>query len=226
MNMIFFRLFMSDYQRDTADLTLAEHGVYLLLLQHYYAFEGTIDTETARLYRLLRAETVGERRAVDLVVDRFFPVVDGRRTNRRADRELAEIAESHSRRAAAGSLGAQKRWQKPQVKAAPKKAPKSPKPAPDSWTARLIDVWRSRAGEPNAGALLRACKPLVEQYGEDAVSAALGRFLDAGQGKYGAPSFASTFREWQSPRRRSSDPRTDALHAEYEATTEETNVKF
>jgi uncharacterized protein YdaU (DUF1376 family) len=83
----FFKLYIGDYQRDTAALSLAEHGAYLLMLQHYYATERPLPTGR-ELYRLMRAETRLEREAVDSVARRFWRVTDDGLVNERADVEL------------------------------------------------------------------------------------------------------------------------------------------
>lgn len=112
--MNYFEMYTGDYQRDTADLTLVEHGAFLLLLSTYYATERPLpvgDSETQPLtqpltqqepggfplgyepvFRIARAMTDSEKRAVMRVADRFFPVSpkDGLRHNARADEEIAK----------------------------------------------------------------------------------------------------------------------------------------
>lgn len=85
--MNFFKLYIGDYQRDTAALSLAEHGAYLLMLQHYYATEKPLPIGR-ELYRLLRAETRQERDAVDAVSRRFWAETDAGLINERADVEI------------------------------------------------------------------------------------------------------------------------------------------
>lgn len=92
--MIFYNHFVGDYLRDTKDLSLLEHGAYRLLLDHYYAQRGDMPEDVQRLYRACNASTAAERRAVQAIADRFFPVNgDGRRHNKRADEEIAKSSE-------------------------------------------------------------------------------------------------------------------------------------
>lgn len=89
--MNFYKHWLGDYQRDTADLSLMEHGAYRLLLDAYYATEEPFPADLGRLYRTARAVTPEEQEAVRTVVQRFFPIAeDGRRRNARADREIEE----------------------------------------------------------------------------------------------------------------------------------------
>lgn len=77
-----------------------EHGVYTVLLDTYYATGGVLPQSKDELYRIARAMTTPERKAVDRVADQFFAVNgDGTRHNKRADAEIAgAIAYSGSQR--------------------------------------------------------------------------------------------------------------------------------
>lgn len=61
---------IGDYVRDTAHLTMLEHGAYTLLLDRYYATEKPIPADKA--HRVTRARTKEERAAVDAVLEEFF----------------------------------------------------------------------------------------------------------------------------------------------------------
>ena len=87
--MNFFKLYIGDYQRDTAHLSVAEHGAYLLMLQHYYATEKPLPIGKA-LHRMLRAQDKAEREAIDSVASQFWrETVDGL-VNDRADVEITK----------------------------------------------------------------------------------------------------------------------------------------
>lgn len=87
--MNFYKHYLGDYARDTQDLSLLEHGAYRVLLDHFYATKGDMPNDVQALYRIAKAFTVPERRAVDKVADRFFPPNgDGRRHNKRAEIEI------------------------------------------------------------------------------------------------------------------------------------------
>lgn len=85
--MNFFKFYIGDYQRDTAHLSVAEHGAYMLMLQHYYATERPLPTGKA-LHRMLRAQDKVERDAIDAVVDQFWTEIGDGLVNERADAEM------------------------------------------------------------------------------------------------------------------------------------------
>ena len=90
--------------RDTAHLTLAEHGVYALLLDHYYSTGGPLPDSMDALIRICRAYEDAEKRAVESVAGQYFPVNgDGKRHNKRADDELVKASDKSekARRSAA-----------------------------------------------------------------------------------------------------------------------------
>lgn len=90
--MNYYERYCGDYQRDTAHLSLAEHGAYTMLLDTYFSVEKALPSELPSLYRVCRAMTRLEQQAVKSVAEQFFPVsaVDGFRHNQRADREIAK----------------------------------------------------------------------------------------------------------------------------------------
>lgn len=101
-DMNWYARYYGDYGRDTAELTLIEHGAYTLLLDQYYATGGKLPVESAALYRICRAFTKDEQQAVDGVAGRFFAVseVDGVRHNGRADREMQRAQAVNEKRTA------------------------------------------------------------------------------------------------------------------------------
>lgn len=88
--MNYYERYCGDYQRDTAHLSLAEHGAYTMLLDTYFSVEKPLPESLASLYRVCRAMTRIEQQAVRTVAEQFFPVseIDGLRHNHRADREI------------------------------------------------------------------------------------------------------------------------------------------
>lgn len=89
--MNYYERYCGDYGRDTAHLSLTEHGAYTLMLDAQYSTEAGLPGPYAALCRICRAMTKIEQVAVKAVADQFFPVgADGLRWNRRAQRDLAE----------------------------------------------------------------------------------------------------------------------------------------
>lgn len=86
--MNYYERHLGDYARDTAHLSMLEHGAYSLLLDRYYATEAGIPADQA--HRLARARTKEEKQAVDAVLSEFFELVDGIWINKRAEEEIAK----------------------------------------------------------------------------------------------------------------------------------------
>jgi len=69
---------IGDYRRDTAHLSLLEHGVYRQLMDTYYLTEVPIPNETEVVFRRLCARTDDERLAIQTVLQEFFtPTTEG-----------------------------------------------------------------------------------------------------------------------------------------------------
>ena len=102
--MNYYERYCGDYARDTAHLSLQEHGAYTVMLDTYYATETPLPADYAPLYRICRAMGAKEQGAVRSVADQFFPVhEDGLRHNNKADEV---IAKAQKRIAAAKANGA------------------------------------------------------------------------------------------------------------------------
>lgn len=116
--MYYYPHHVGDYQRDTAHLTLLEHGVYRLLLDTYYATERPLPDDPALLCRIVRAHTKAEREAVASVMRMLFHKdADGLR-HHRADREIEHFQQNQEKASKAGILSGQKRRQTAAGKAA------------------------------------------------------------------------------------------------------------
>jgi uncharacterized protein YdaU (DUF1376 family) len=99
--MKFYKHWIGDYQRDTAHLSLIEHGAYRILLDHYYATGGPLPPP-AQCLRICRAVTNEEQQAVERILKAFFH--SGR--NSRADKEI-KAAKDYSD---AQAMRAHMRW--------------------------------------------------------------------------------------------------------------------
>lgn len=90
--MNYVEFYPGDYMRDTAHLSLAEHGAYVLLLLHYYATEKPLPNDNPTLFRIARSMGEIEKESVIRVAEQFFPVSDddGMRHSARADRETVK----------------------------------------------------------------------------------------------------------------------------------------
>jgi len=85
----YYRHYLGDYQRDTARLSLLEHGAYRLLLDAYYGEDGPLPADEAELFLMCKAMTAADRAAVRKVAARYFVRDGDKLTNPRADREIA-----------------------------------------------------------------------------------------------------------------------------------------
>ena len=105
--MNYYERHLGDYARDTAHLTMLEHGAYTLLLDRYYTTEDGIPID--QVHRLARARTDDERAAVDSVLSEFFVQLDGKWINRRAEEEIARFKIRTNASSENGKLGGRPR---------------------------------------------------------------------------------------------------------------------
>ena len=90
--MNFYKHYIGDYQRDTGHLSLAEHGAYRLMLDAFYATGKPLPADKKALYRLLRAATAVERKAIDFVSAPFWEITSNGLINARAALEIEKAA--------------------------------------------------------------------------------------------------------------------------------------
>jgi uncharacterized protein YdaU (DUF1376 family) len=97
---------IGDYAKDTAHLSMIEDGAYRRLIDLYYSTEAPLTSDMTKLYRLVRAFTKQDRKAVSDMLNEFFTLTDAGYTQRRCDAEILRMqAKSDKARASV-----EKRW--------------------------------------------------------------------------------------------------------------------
>lgn len=91
-------LYIGEYRKDTAHLSAAQHGAYLLLIMHYWATETPPPDDNAQLARIA-CMSVGEWRKARPIIEKLFQQPGW--THKRVEFELTEAA----RISAAGKAG-------------------------------------------------------------------------------------------------------------------------
>jgi uncharacterized protein YdaU (DUF1376 family) len=100
----YYERHIGDYLKDTAHLSLLEHGVYTRLLDVYYTRETGIPDDQAA--RLVGARSKEEREALRAVLAEYFVLADGMHTQARSDREIARFQDKQRKAKAAADA----RW--------------------------------------------------------------------------------------------------------------------
>jgi len=103
--MNYYRRYVGDYLRDTARLSMLEHGAYTLLLDYYYAEERPIPLELDDVYRMVRAIMPEERKAVIRVLTTFFTKAEDGYRHKRVDHEISTSKQAREN----GSKGGRQR---------------------------------------------------------------------------------------------------------------------
>jgi uncharacterized protein YdaU (DUF1376 family) len=102
MKLIWYAFHPNDYARDTAHLSMIEHGAYRLLLDHYYMSGVPLPASAMHLHRICRAFADDEQAAVHSVLQQFFTLTDDGWRHERVEAELAKSDDiSEKRRRAA-----------------------------------------------------------------------------------------------------------------------------
>jgi len=102
--MNYYSQHIGDYRRDTAHLSLLEHGVYRQLLDMYYLSEEKISKETDLVFRRLCARTEDEKNAVLNILKEFFTYDDGW-VHKRCESEIQAYKSKANRAKENGKLG-------------------------------------------------------------------------------------------------------------------------
>lgn len=105
--MNYYERHIGDYLKDTAHLSLLEHGVYGRMLDVYYTRESGI--EAGDYCRLIGARSQGEKAAVQSVLVEFFELVGTVWTHKRCDREIDRYRRKAERNREVGKLGGRPR---------------------------------------------------------------------------------------------------------------------
>lgn len=88
--MDWYKHYMGDYLKDTADLSMTQDGAYRRLLDRYYTSGQPLPIEKQKLYLITRAIERWEREAVDSVLAKFFILTSAGYTQKRTEKELAK----------------------------------------------------------------------------------------------------------------------------------------
>lgn len=103
--MNYYERHIGDYLKDTAHLSLLEHGIYTRLLDVYYTREGALPD--AQIARLVGARSNTELAALRAVLAEFFVQEDaGDWVQQRCEREIARFQDKQSKAKASANA----RW--------------------------------------------------------------------------------------------------------------------
>lgn len=108
----YYRRWIADYQAKTQHLSMAEEGAYTRLLDFCYAHEGPLPANQKELFRIAKAVSRSDRKAVTNVVDKFFVLMHDGYHNARADEEMGVAKQAIEKQREEGKKAAEKRWGK------------------------------------------------------------------------------------------------------------------
>jgi uncharacterized protein YdaU (DUF1376 family) len=128
--MNFWNRHIGDIIRDTVSLTMLEDGAYNRLLDQYYQTERPLPLDKKMVYRLARATSAPERKAVDFVLATFFREGPDGYHQKRCDAEIATYAEKQRKAQASANA----RWNRSERNANADANPSSEHDATDMRT--------------------------------------------------------------------------------------------
>jgi len=102
-------MYWGDYAKDTAHLSAAQHGAYLMLIKHYWVTGRPLPDDDAQLWRVACADSIAHWRRLKPTVTAFFTLEDGLWHHGRIDRELGRAGALTEQRSAAGRKSAEAR---------------------------------------------------------------------------------------------------------------------
>lgn len=101
--MNYYERHIGDYLKDTAHLSLLEHGIYTRLLDVYYTRESALPDD--QVARLIGARSKDEKDALQAVLQEFFKLREGMHVQDRCDREIARYSDKQTKARASAMAG-------------------------------------------------------------------------------------------------------------------------
>lgn len=105
-------LWVGDYISDTQHLSTLEHGVYLLLLMHYWR-NGALTDDKSKLMRITR---VSRYKIIHNILLEFFHLKDGKWCNARLEKEILRIQIHKEKRVNSAKIASKARWEREKQK--------------------------------------------------------------------------------------------------------------
>ena len=141
-------LYIADYLADTAHLSAAEHGAYLLLIMHYWR-KGGLPDDDAQLARIARMSPE-EWSKVRPIIEAFF---EPGWTHKRIEKELAEVKQRTEAGRKGGLTTQRKRSLDAEDQATVKRSPKqkSSEPPSDPASTTVIVTVEGERREQGVG---------------------------------------------------------------------------
>lgn len=104
MSRHWFPFYHGDYLKDTQHLGPVEHGVYLMLMCHYYSSGKPLPANAMQLQRICKTFAGDEQLALQAVLDEFFDLHDNKYHHSRVDAELEKSKDISSKRSKAAKI--------------------------------------------------------------------------------------------------------------------------
>jgi uncharacterized protein YdaU (DUF1376 family) len=108
--MNYYEKHIGDYISDTVSLTMLEDGAYNRLMDQCYQTERPLPLDRKMVYRLARATSTAERKAVDFVVAHFFIETAAGYVQKRIQQEIERYQEKQRKAQASANA----RWNRPE----------------------------------------------------------------------------------------------------------------
>ena len=104
----YIQLYISDFQADTAHLTLEQKGAYLELIMNYWQTEKPLNNSDLRIASMLK---ISKRRfqTMEKLLSEFFTVEGDVWTHKRIEYDLENVLKKSKKASFAASIGARKR---------------------------------------------------------------------------------------------------------------------
>lgn len=107
--MNYYEKHIGDYIRDTVSLTMLEDGAYGRMMDQVYQSEKPLPLDKKMVYRLARAASTSDRKAVDFVLATFFQETPAGYVQKRIAQEIDRYQEKQRK----AKASADARWNKP-----------------------------------------------------------------------------------------------------------------